>query len=331
MSETRYENLDGIRAYACVGIILMHVLVNSKLGLSGFIFERVIPSFTEFTYLYMLLSAFSMCCGYFEKFRNNEQSIEQFYKKRYARIWPFFALLCTVELIIEHDLNSLYEWFADLTLVFGLMPNHGITVIGVGWFLGIIFVFYMLFPFFVFLIRDKKNAWIVFAISIILHMLCNVRFLDSAGRGNIVYSSMFFLAGGLIFLYREDIKNNRVISVAVLLGSVLAYYIFVQSTYLLLAVFSMVAVCGISFNGKISEVVFQNRMIKTFSSVSMEIYLSHMLVYRVLEKMRLINMLSNQVLSYVMISMVTIMGAFIVSLGYKKALRLIQEKLKLCL
>ena len=29
MVEERYENLNGIRAYACMGIVIMHVLVNS--------------------------------------------------------------------------------------------------------------------------------------------------------------------------------------------------------------------------------------------------------------------------------------------------------------
>ena len=63
-----------------------------------------------------------MCCGYYEQFKNGTISLEQFYKRRYQRIWPFFALLCTVELIVTHNLNALYEWFADLTLAFGLIP-----------------------------------------------------------------------------------------------------------------------------------------------------------------------------------------------------------------
>ena len=63
MSKERYENLDGIRAYACIGIVLMHVLANGGFGLTGFVFEKLIPSFTNFTLLFMLLSAFSLCVG----------------------------------------------------------------------------------------------------------------------------------------------------------------------------------------------------------------------------------------------------------------------------
>ena len=160
MENKRYENLDGLRAYVCIGIILMHVLDNGKFGMSGFVFDTFIFSFTNFTFLFMLLSAFSMCCGYYRRFQDNTVSLEQFYKRRYQRIWPYFALLCTIELIVDHSLKSLYEWFADLTLAFGLIPNNDIEVVGVGWFLGTIFVFYMIFPFFVFLMKKRcKNIF----------------------------------------------------------------------------------------------------------------------------------------------------------------------------
>ena len=162
----------------------------------------------------MILSSFSMCCGYYQKFYKNEISIEQFYKKRFHRIWPFFALLCTVELIVDHNITSLYEWFADLTMSFGLLPNADIKVVGVGWFIGVIFAFYMIFPYYLFLIGNKKRAWITFVICIVMNILCQVYFFNTdhvidgfSARTNLVYCSMFLVAGGLIYLYRERIKT----------------------------------------------------------------------------------------------------------------------------
>ena len=35
MKQERYENLDGIRAYACIGIVMMHVLANGNFGIRG--------------------------------------------------------------------------------------------------------------------------------------------------------------------------------------------------------------------------------------------------------------------------------------------------------
>ena len=54
MKQKRYESLDGLRAYACMGIVLMHVLDNGKFGLNGFVFDTFIPSFTNFTVVIMI-------------------------------------------------------------------------------------------------------------------------------------------------------------------------------------------------------------------------------------------------------------------------------------
>lgn len=169
--KVHYRSLDGLRAAAAIGIILMHVQANTEYQISGFAAEKLVPSFTQFTYLFMMISAFSLCCGYYEQFQDGTVSLERFYKRRYQKIWLFFALLCTIDLILEPSLNTLYEYIADLTLAFGLLPDNNIHVVGVGWFLGTIFVFYMLFPFFCFLMKTKRRAWFTLGITVILRYL----------------------------------------------------------------------------------------------------------------------------------------------------------------
>ncbi len=100
--QERYENLDGIRAYACIGIMIMHVLANGKFVLSGFVFDEFIGLLTNLVFLLMMISVFSMCCEYYEKFRNGTGNFEEFYIRRYERIWSFFALLCTLELLWKY-------------------------------------------------------------------------------------------------------------------------------------------------------------------------------------------------------------------------------------
>lgn len=294
---------------------MKHVLANGNFSLRGFVFERLIPSF-QFSMFFMLISAFAMCCGYYEQFKNGTISLEQFYKRRYQRIWPFFALLCTVELIVTHNLNALYEWFADLTLAFGLIPNHEITVVGVGWFLGTIFVFYMIFPFFVFLMKDKKRAWFVMAICIILHILCDVRFERAATGGNIIYSSIFFVAGGLIYLYRDTLtKLNKIWKSLIGTASVavLAVYYFIApgplSKIVLCLFLSLFATIVIPSGGGISEILLQNKAVRFMGGLSMEIYLCHMFVYRVLEKLNLIHVTGSEIVNLSMTTVVTIVGA----------------------
>jgi peptidoglycan/LPS O-acetylase OafA/YrhL len=165
----RYEGIDGLKAYAIIGIALMHVLANGEYGIGGFVFERLIPSFTNLVFLFMMVSGFGMCCGYYQRIIDQKISVEDFYKKRYIKIWPYFALLCALDFVISPSKESLFEVFANLTLCQGLLPNANITVIGVSWTLAVIFVFYMLFPFFCFLIGNKKRAWGVAVVALIFN------------------------------------------------------------------------------------------------------------------------------------------------------------------
>lgn len=175
MKSKYYPCLDGLRAYSALGIMMMHVLSNGDYQLKGFVFERLIPSFTDLVFLFMVLSGFSMCCGYYEQFISGELDLEAFYKKRFRKVWPFFACLCAIDFIVSPSINSLYEIFANLTLCFGLLPDAQISVIGVGWFLGLVFAFYFLFPFFCYLLSDKRRAWLSFLCAVILNCLCDIR------------------------------------------------------------------------------------------------------------------------------------------------------------
>lgn len=47
----RYEGIDGLKACAIIGIALMHILENGNFGLNGFVFQKLIPSFTNLVFL----------------------------------------------------------------------------------------------------------------------------------------------------------------------------------------------------------------------------------------------------------------------------------------
>ena len=119
----RYEGIDGLKAYAIIGIALMHVLANGEYGIGGFVFEQLIPAFTNLVFLFMMVSGFGMCCGYYQKIVDQKISVEDFYKKRYIKIWPYFALLCALDFIMSPSKESMFDVFANLTLCQGLLPN----------------------------------------------------------------------------------------------------------------------------------------------------------------------------------------------------------------
>ena len=60
MERKHYYGIDWLRVMACIGIVMMHIQANNTYHLTGFIAERVIPSFTNFVFLFMTISALSL-------------------------------------------------------------------------------------------------------------------------------------------------------------------------------------------------------------------------------------------------------------------------------
>lgn len=158
---------------------------------------------SQILYSCLWRSAFGMCCGYLDKMLNNQISLESFYAKRYHKILPFFAVLVLLDVVMSPSKGALIEGLADITLLFGLFPNN-ISVIGVGWFLGLIFAFYLIFPFYCVLIKSRKRAWIAFGVSVLMNYIFGLYF--GIGRTNIVYCLPYLIAGGLIYLYRHELE-----------------------------------------------------------------------------------------------------------------------------
>lgn len=319
--EKRYGAIDGLRMIAAFGIVMMHIRTNCNYEITGYIYNRMILSFTDFVFLFMTVSAFGMCCGYYEKVLHNQISFPDFYKNRFRRILPFFGILVLLDIVMSPSAESLYEGFADLTLLFGLLPNAGnISVIGVGWFLGLVFVFYLIFPFFCVLIENRRRAWMAFTVSLIYNFVCANYF--AVGRANILYSACFFLAGGLIFLYRDQIgKINKWAALGIAGGAIASYYLIGGNTVTNLLVSGSLLIFAIIGQGRVLE----NSVTKFFGGISMEIYLSHMVIFRVVEKLKLTRILGNGWLQYIATCIFVIAGTSVFAVVMQRIFSKIKE------
>ncbi len=338
MPQERFSSLDGLRTIAMLGIVAMHVNANMAVHPTKIILLSDILNYAgDFVLLFMMISAFSLCCGYLERFRNGSVSLETFYAKRYKRVLPFFALLTFIDVLFccvgnrfafnQTVAGELWEAFANLTLLFGLVPGNGISVIGVGWFLGVIFLFYLLFPFYTTLLSTKRNAWFAFAISIVWSIAIEKYFAPVKGSfsGNtcMLVTAPYFMTAGLVYIYRGTLKNllpprQYVFKVLVLLYSVLFFvfpnYRFAYSNLLMYTLWLIYAI----IENPVKRSFLNNSVMAFMSGISMEIYLCHMMFFRVVEKVHLERYFTNENVLYFITLSFVLFAAIIFSLGWKK-------------
>lgn len=345
----KYESLNGLRVFAAIGIVIMHVRANIDITVTGnYVYSHVIPVMSDFIFLFMMVSAFSLSCGYYDRFKNGTIKLNDFYKRRYSRILPFFAILVFLSVVIPHSPNkvamaraaehfmgssglspmteSIVEGLTELTLGYGLLPNSSLSIMGVGWFLGVIFLFYMLYPFFVFLIDNKCRAWISFVIVNILCFFCIIyyfgpKFVEfKAIPKSFLYNVPFFLAGGLIFLYKDTIEKLGVTKIVVLLLCIGLTFFYWFSNELGLydgftGVLIKTALMGswLIFTISWPNRLMHNNVIDYLSGISMEIYLSHMMSFRTVQFLHISNYIQNMHLCYWLTCFLTLAVAIVFS------------------
>lgn len=332
-----YPAIDGLRAYAAIGVACMHIMTNGGFNL-GPVASHIVGLLGEFVYLFMVISGFSMCCGYYERVVSGEISIGDFYSRRYRKIFPFFALLCLLDLAISPSFESLYEVFANLTLCFGLLPNPTMSVIGVGWFLGVTFVFYLCFPFFCWLLQDKRRAWVAALTALAFNLLCQVYFFNSDhvvagfdGRTNILYCAVYFFVGGLVFLYREKLaeasRNHRLLTFSLCCSFAALFFVCGGSTPILIGVCASLLIYAIGCDGDVPSIL-SNKPTRFLSGISLEVYLSHMMMFRVVNMLHLANALGSGPVAFIAIAVLTIGCTIAFSLVAKKAIATMGRKVE---
>lgn len=338
----RYDNLDGLRVISCIGIVAMHIKENTSYQISGWLWNTFIPSLTHLVPLFLILSGFGMFCGYYKKVKNGKMDWNQFFIKRYKKILPFFAFLILIDLAMEPSADHLIEGLTEATLVFGLLPNNNPSVIGVSWTLGVIFLFYMLFPFFVWLCWTKRRAWISLVASLMLTVFCNLYFFndsfvvsDFVPRHSFIYCAPFFLCGGIAFLNREAIKRfvlrHRWLCLTGCICLTALWYMVpgklagIETFMLKNSVLFLAWLC---YSISVDSRILSNGIMKYLSGISLELYLAQMVIFRVIEKAKCLYLFGTGWIGFLSVWIAVILGLIVFIEIYKYAVRLVSNKLK---
>lgn len=304
----RYNNIDFLRFIASLGIVMVHVLKNIDFydmpsqGAYGYISTLFLMRMEKFVSLFFLISGFSISCGYYHRVKDGNISMNDFFTKRYRRILPLFAAIVLVEagyLFVTHNMETIgiiFESVADLTLVYSFLPAASISIVGVGWALGVIFAFYIIYPFIVFCTWTKKRGWISLLVAVFLSYSARTYFsgAGSITNCNIAMWAQYFIAGVIIYLYIDQIsawiEKSKLLSLGVFVfGFFLAFFVSLDSIFLEnvknLLSWSIVLISALGQDWSMSE----TRIVKLCSQYSFDIYLLHMMVLRLLQKCHLVS------------------------------------------
>ncbi|MDD6644496.1 MAG: acyltransferase [Oscillospiraceae bacterium] len=337
----RYNSIEGLRVISCFAIIAMHILYNTSYGLSGnIVWDRIIPSWTWFVYLFLMISGFGMCAGYLERMQKGTISMEDFYKKRYKKILPFFGFLILIAVVMEHSISAIFEASVELPMLHGLLPNNHMSLLGVCWTLGVIFLFYLLFPFFSWLMKNKKTAWLTLIASLWINYVCENYFFGEeyvtetfTPRHSFIYCIPLFVAGGLIYLYRKEIRTFcskfRWIALALCVVATVLWYVVTDSIsgveiffIKTLLIFSLWLSYAVGVDSKFLGCKFM----RYFSGISMEMYLAQMIIFRVVEKLGLLYVFGNSGvggwISFAFSFILTVVGLVVFIQGFRLAVKI---------
>ncbi len=292
MSKERYLSINGLKALACLLIVFTHVKDNLEIVIGSGRIANVFGYTGNILLLFMSISAFGLCCGYYQRVFDGTMDFTEFYKRRYLKILPFYIVLICIDLVASFSIPSLFEAFANVTLFTGFIPNT-ISVIGVSWFLGTVFVFYFIFPFFCVLIQTKGRAWFTFVVSIALNLVCSYYF--DLSKQNFATSFCFFVLGGLIYKYRETLKKtNIIVKIVFLLLSLVPIYLMPEVNLFWMPLCAALMIIAVSSD----TVVLNNKIAGFFSKYSLEIYLSHMAMFQILSKLHVHSLFGNRYLQF---------------------------------
>ena len=333
----RYDNLDGLRTISCLCIIAMHIRANANYDLPS-VFDTIVASWTQFVPLFLMISGFGMFCGYYEKFKNKTIDLNSFYAKRYRKLLPFFITLVLIDIVIDRSLYHVIEGITEITLIFGLLPNNQLSVIGVSWTLGVIFLFYMLFPFVDYLCWNKRRAWATFVGSIVLSLFCTYYFFtdkfvleDFSARHNFLYCAPFFIGGGIIYLYRDAIRRFlqrfQWLWLCVCIALTIAWY-FAPCEQMVKNLILFLPWLMYAIGVKRSKIL-SNKVMKYLSGISLELYLAQMFIFRIIEKINSLYLAGHGWVSFLLVWVAVVVGLIVFIEIWKRAWMFIQRKLKL--
>lgn len=316
----KYRNdIDGLRAYAVIAVILFHLgfLPNGYLGVD----------------IFFVISGFLITSIIYKELTNNSFSIWKFYERRIRRIIPLLLFITTTAFLIglfvmlPDDLENL----AQSVVASNFSANNILMLITSAdywatkneykplmhtWSLGIEEQYYLIYPFLL-LIVSKVRSRLVFHFLILTSLISIILFLfygNPASRFYLLQYRFFELSIGGFFaiaFFGKSISSpfNKYAFGLSALGILVCLFTPNLSNQFLIIATTILTVVLLTTGGLISEknfiskTVFQNPILVYIGKISFSLYLWHQLIfafsrYAIYEKITLSNSIILVILTF---------------------------------
>jgi exopolysaccharide production protein ExoZ len=237
---SRYQSMEGLRAYAALLIFFVHYFdafgrAAWDIDFNSFQIEQSPSVFATVCYylfashygvdLFFLLSGFLIC----RIARKQSFKYGAFLRQRIVRIYPAFLISLTVWVVVRVFIQQWYE--LDISQLIGnLLFLNAVPILNVTpystvtWSLFYELLFYLSFPiiFFIPQARGNRGVWIAMAYGLLL-----VTILQIVLGGMFIRFSMFFAGILLAFFNEQQLKQvARRLPLPLVLGAYMASTLF---------------------------------------------------------------------------------------------------------
>ena len=288
MKKEKINSINFIKAICALGIIsahFSHYLINRNF--------LIFYSFANggwgsvFAQIFFIVSGALLFYNY-----EDELKIKTYYKKRWVSIFPTFYMayiLVFVTRIIKNKMiphRKLFPYIFTILGMDGYLINNTTTYYILGeWFLGMIIILYLMFPFILKLF--KKSDFNIMCCMIIMYIL----FLDKSiinpePNWSITSCGLSFIFGMFIIKNRKVIINKVTVLISIIAVLLLVYLPINQSADVCLHLTSGYLFIVLMFVGEwIMKNKISNKIFGTLSKYSYAIFLlQHIIITAILSR-----------------------------------------------
>ena len=286
------------RFIAALAIVVSHFKKDLFLYKINYLSDIFLKANVGVSYFF-ILSGFIMIVAYHKK---EKIDYTNFYKNRFARIYPLYVAGMLLLLFTRYSGFSFYNVFLYMSGLQSWVPGDVMILNFPGWSISVEFLFYLLFPFlynYLYIIGNKHIWAIIILIWLGTQVFSNLYIISSAYKGPHTVSYEFihyfpllhlneFLVGNLAgILFMKNFRPRNYDGMIILLfTAVLLALIFIPLNFHngLMAVLFIPVIYLISCNNGALTKLFSWKPLEYLGEISYAVYIVHIPVLYILRK-----------------------------------------------